>query len=201
MLKELTEILIRYGTLGLFVIGLLDSAGVPLPAAMDLLLLGVAIKTPHNAWLAAIVAIIGSLGGNIILFRAARLGGSRFVKKDVPLEEQHRFRRWFARYGLLTVFIPAVVPIVPLPLKVFVVSAGAMHTPTGRFLAAILAARILRYFGLAFLGIQLGENAEGFLRHNGWGIVGGLVVMAFLIMIVMRWYDRRSLPASNDGRL
>ena len=195
MLKHVTEILIRYGTLGLFVIGLLDSAGVPLPAAMDLLLLGVAIKTPENAWLAAAVAVVGSLGGNIILFRAARLGGSRFVKKDLPEEEQHRFRRWFARYGLLTVFIPAIVPFVPLPLKVFVVSAGAMHTPTSRFLIVILAARLLRYFGLAFLGIQLGENAEGFLRHNGWGMVAGLAVMALLVMVAIRWYDRRRADA------
>src|SRR5205807_1136163 len=112
MLKHVTEILIRYGTLGLFVIGLLDSAGVPLPAAMDLLLLGVAI-----------------------------------------------------------------------------------NTPTSRFLIVILAARLLRYFGLAFLGIQLGENAEGFLRHNGWGMVAGLAVMALLVMVAIRWYDRRRADA------
>jgi membrane protein DedA with SNARE-associated domain len=169
--------------------------GVPLPAAMDALLLGVAIETPHRAYFAAVMAIVGSLGGNIILFRAARLGGRRFVKKETPEAEQHRFRRWFNRYGLMTVFVPAVVPFVPLPLKVFVVSAGAMHTPFGRFLAVILAARVIRYFGEAYLGIQLGKDATGFLRENAWSIVGVMLVVAFVFVALVKWYGRRRAEA------
>src|SRR5215813_10361487 len=147
MFKHILDTLIEYGPLGLFVIGVLDSMGIPLPAAMDALLLGVAIKTPDRAYLAAAVAVIGSVIGNIVLFRAAKMGGSRFVNKETPEAEQHRFRRWFQRYGLLTVFVPAIVPFVPLPLKVFVIWAGAIHTSMGRFLAVILTARIVRYFG------------------------------------------------------
>jgi len=196
MLKHLLDTLIEYGPLGLFVIGVLDSMGIPLPAAMDALLLGVAIKTPERAYFAAAVAVIGSLGGNLLLFRAARLGGRRFVKKETPEAEQHRFRRWFTRYGLLTVFIPAIVPFVPLPLKVFVVSAGAMHTPMSRFLAVILAARVLRYFAEAYLGVLLGENAQGFLRQNAWSIVGAVALMAILFVGAMKWYERSRSPVA-----
>src|SRR5215471_10330155 len=135
LLKLLFDTLIAYGPVGVFLIGVLDSMGIPLPAAMDALLLGVAIKTPERAYYAAAVAVVGSIIGNILLFRTGRIGGQRFVRKETPEADQHRFRRWFRRYGLFTVFIPAIVPFVPLPLKVFVLSAGAMHTPVRRFLS------------------------------------------------------------------
>jgi membrane protein YqaA with SNARE-associated domain len=191
VLKHFADLLVTYGPLGLFILGALDSVGVPLPAAMDLLLIEVALRTPERAWIAAGVAVVGSLIGNIILFRAARLGGSRFVKRETPPAEQHKFRRWFAEFGLLTVFIPAIVPFVPLPLKVFVVSAGAMHTPFGRFLAVIITARVLRYFGEAYLGVRFGQDARGFLQHNSWNIAAAVLAAAIILVIALRWRERR----------
>jgi membrane protein DedA with SNARE-associated domain len=191
----LFDTLIAYGPVGVFLIGVLDSMGIPLPAAMDALLLGVAIETPHRAYFAAAMAVIGSLGGNILLFRAARMGGRRFVKAETPEAEQHRFRRWFNRYGLMTVFVPAIVPFVPLPLKVFVVSAGAMHTRFSKFFAVVLAARVIRYFGEAYLGVRLGQDASGFLHQNMWNIAGLILVMSLGFVMAIRWYDRRRAEA------
>lgn len=188
--KHLSDLLVTYGPLGLFIIGALDSMGVPLPAAMDLLLIQVALKTPERAYFAAAVAVIGSIGGNILLFRAARLGSARFIKAETPLEAQHKFRRWFGQYGLLTVFVPAVVPFVPLPLKVFVVSAGAMRTATSRFLTVILAARMLRYFGEAYVGVRLGKDAPEFLRHNSWNIAAMALAAAVLLVLALKWRER-----------
>ena len=94
------------------------------------------------------------------------------------------------RYGLLTVFVPAVVPFIPLPLKVFVISAGAMRTSTSRFLAVVLLARLLRYFGEAYLGIRLGEGALGFLTNNAWKIAGVALAAALILLGLVKWYDR-----------
>ncbi len=129
MLHKIAEALIAYGPPGVFLLALLDSLGVPLPAAIDALLLLVAWKTPDRAYLTAGLAIVGSLIGNIGLFWAARGGGKRWVKSIPEPEKPQRFRRWFRRYGLVTVFIPAMFPVIPLPLKVFVISAGVLHTP------------------------------------------------------------------------
>jgi membrane protein DedA with SNARE-associated domain len=87
---------------------------------------------------------------------------------------------------LLTVFVPAVVPLLPLPLKIFVISAGALQTPFNRFVAAITTARVIRYFGLAYLSIQLGADAEGFLRRNAWTMIGVAIAVALLLYFVMR---------------
>jgi membrane protein YqaA with SNARE-associated domain len=195
LLKSIGDALIAFGPVGLFVIGLLDSLGVPLVGGVDALVIYLAVKTPHMAYIAATTATLGSILGNLLLFRTARYGVRRFASEEVPDGKRQKFRIWFQRYGLLTVFIPAVTPFVPLPLKVFVISAGAMHTPVSRFLAVVLLARVIRYFGEAYLGIRLGEDAHGFLLHNGWNIAGVAVAMALVLVGLIRWRDRRRAEA------
>jgi membrane protein YqaA with SNARE-associated domain len=195
LLKSIGDALIAFGPVGLFVIGLLDSLGVPLVGGVDFLVIVLAVKTPHMAYIAATTATAGSILGNLLLFRAARYGVRRFAGDEAPDGKRQKFRLWFQRYGLLTVFIPAVTPFVPLPLKVFVISAGAMHTSVSRFLAVVLLARVIRYFGEAYLGIRLGEDAHGFLLHNGWNIAGIAVAMVLVLVGLIRWRDRRRAEA------
>jgi membrane protein DedA with SNARE-associated domain len=197
LLKSFADALIAFGPPGVFLIGFVDSLGIPLPAALDALLITVAIRTPQYAWIAAILAVIGSMGGNYLLFRAARYGSGWLIreKPDTPPGRREKFRQWFARYGLLTVFVPAVVPFVPLPLKVFVVSAGAVRTPASRFLSVILAARVIRYFGQAWLAIRLGEDAHGFLTHNAWSMAAVVLTMSLALVGAIRWYGRRRAEA------
>src|SRR5580704_11989037 len=132
LFAHVAKYLIAYGPLGVFVLSALDSMGIPLPAVLDGLIIGVAadsVKTPYIAWLTALLAVIGSAGGNILLFIGARHGRSLFRRKAAPEAIPGRFQRWFNRYGLVTVFIPAVTPVPPLPLKFFVISAGVFRTP------------------------------------------------------------------------
>jgi membrane protein YqaA with SNARE-associated domain len=151
----------------------------------------VAVETPERAYFAALMAVVGSAGGNITLFLLARSGGRRFIKIEPPPGKMRRFRRWVERYGLLTVFIPAVTPLVPLPLKVFVISAGAMRTSPGRFLLVILLARVIRYFGEAYLGVRLGLDAGGFLKQNAWNIVGIALGLVLVVAVIMKWIESR----------
>ncbi len=196
LLHKIVAALPAYGPWGVFLLSLFDSMGLPVPAAMDLLLIGVAAASaasPWHAWLAAAMAILGSLTGNILLFQAARHGRRLFNRGDVPAGKRRRFQSWFHKYGLVTVFVPAVVPLAPLPLKVFVISAGALHTPFGRFLGVVLLARVIRYLGLAWLGLQLGEDASGFLIRNGWILAGIALALAFAIVFLARFAGRRPL--------
>lgn len=196
MLHHLADALKAYGPWSVFALALLDSAGIPVPAAMDLLILGIGWKSPNHAYLAALLATVGSLLGNIGLFWAARGGGRRWVKAIPEPGKPQRFRAWFRRYGLVTVFIPAMFPIVPLPLKVFVISAGVLHTRFGKFVGVILVARLIRYFGLAYIGIQLGENANYFLEHNAFTITGAAIGLALGLLLLIKLNDRRARNAT-----
>jgi len=198
ILTKISAALLAYGIPGVFLLSVLDSLGIPLPAAVDLILLDVGVHSthaPHKAYLMALMAVIGSLTGNIALFQAARRGRRLFGKSEPSPGERRRFQEWFQRYGLLTVFVPAVVPFVPLPLKVFVISAGALHISFRRFLAVITAARVIRYFGMVWLALQLGSDAHEFLVHNAWRLVGGALACALVMYLVMNWSERRRQSA------
>lgn len=187
---KITAALVAYGPWGVLLVGFLDSLGVPLPAAMDALLIFLAAKAPERALFAAAMAVIGSLGGNLALFLGIQ-HGSRLLIKTVPEPgKPQRFRDWFRRYGLVTVFIPAAIPVLPLPLKVFVVSAAYLRTPLRRFLWVIFLARIIRYLGDAYLGIRLGAGAQPFLARNAWTLAGIAVVAAAALFLLIHWNTR-----------
>ncbi|MCE5310716.1 MAG: VTT domain-containing protein [Acidobacteriales bacterium] len=192
MLRQIADGLLAFGPLGVLLICFLDSAGVPLPTVLDAWLVIIATQRPQSAYFSAAMGVFGSMAGNYALFRAARYGGTRFFKTETTSNKSEKFRLWFSRYGLITVFVPAVVPFIPLPLKVFVISAGAMRTPTARFLSVIFVARVIRYFGETYVGIRLGQDAVGFLTRNAWNIAGVVLVIVLIFVAMVKWYDRRA---------
>jgi membrane protein YqaA with SNARE-associated domain len=191
MLAKLTAALVAFGPAGILVLAFIDSAGIPVASGMDALVILVAAKAPSRALLAASMGVLGSLIGNVALFMAARTGARRFIK-DVPQPgDKRRFRDWFNRYGLLTVFIPCMLPI-PLPLKVFVISAASFGTPLRTFILVITLGRSIRYFGEAYLGVVLGEGSWPFLRAHTWHLLAGAVALfAALYMLLMLTERRR----------
>jgi membrane protein YqaA with SNARE-associated domain len=176
MLAKLTAALVAFGPLGILVLAFIDSAGIPVASGMDALVILVAAKAPSRALLAASMGVVGSLIGNVALFLGARAGARRFVKAAPQPGDKQRFREWFQRYGLLTIFIPCMLPI-PLPLKVFVISAAAIGTPLRIFVLVILLGRSIRYGGEAYLGVVLGERSGSYLRAHTWHIAGGAVAL------------------------
>ncbi len=188
MLRNLTDILIAWGPVGILILSILDSSGVPVAGVFDAVLILIAVKSPSVAWLCAGLAVIGSTTGNAMLFWAAHKGGRRFMEKAAPEGRSARFREWFRRYGMVTVFIPALLPI-PMPLKVFVISAGVMGTALTEFLGVVVLARFLRYFGEAWLGIRLGAESTGFLKSHIGYFLGGAALLAAALYGFIRWRD------------
>jgi membrane protein YqaA with SNARE-associated domain len=178
----------------------LDSAGIPIAGALDALLILLAVENPALAYLSAGLAVIGSTLGNLLLFYIARRGARRFLEQSSKPGRAQRFRNWFQRYGLATIFVPAMVPI-PMPLKLFVFSAGALGTAVAPFLTVTLLARIVRYFGEAWLAVTLGHQSAGYLKAHVWHLTGfSLVLLAALYVIIWASGRRRHVePASPDG--
>ncbi len=193
-LQALSATLASWGPWGILLLGFIDSAGIPVAVAMDVLIVLLAVNAPERAWLGAGMGVVGSAAGNLLLFMAARKGGERFMERAPSGGRTQRLRGWFERYGVTTVFIPALVPI-PLPLKIFVISAGVLGTPLRLFLAVILAARVLRYFGLAWLGVLLGREAEGFLRAHLWSLAGIAALLFVAMYALLRVAERRRRTA------
>jgi membrane protein YqaA with SNARE-associated domain len=193
LLAHLTEILVAWGPLGVLLLSILDSSGVPVAGAFDALLILIAIERPSTAWWCAGIAVIGSSIGNVILFMVSRRGGRGIQAKPPEEGRAKRFRTWFLRYGMLTIFIPAMIPI-PMPMKLFVITAGVLGTPLGEFLGVIVTARTIRYFGEVWLGVKLGRESTGFLREHAWQFIGSAIALFAFLYGLMVWRHRTAPP-------
>ncbi len=178
-----------FGPFGLLLLSFVDSLGLPIATGMDALLILIAVKAPHEAYLTAFLAVLGSLGGNALLFSLARRGGRRYLQRAGAPERVQRFRAWFERYGLVTVFVPAMIPI-PMPLKLFVVSAGALQTGIRPFLAVVALARVFRFFGEAWLGVTLGQESGAYLKSHSWYFVGAAILLFAALYGLIRLNDQ-----------
>jgi membrane protein DedA with SNARE-associated domain len=191
-MKKFLSTLIGWGPPGLFVAAILDGAGLPIPGGVDVLVMLLASQAPEDAIRLGLVAVLGSVIGNFFLFALARRGGHAFLEKRHSSKRSMRFRRWFDRYGLLTVFVSALVPLPVMPMKIFVLSSGALGSPPLRFLLTFIGARIPRYLGLALLGRAMGSNAMEYLRHHVWHLVGFATALFVVLALIVRYADRKA---------
>lgn len=185
-MKDFADTLHDWGPLGALLLAALDSAGIPLPGGVVALIVAVAATNPGDAWLTAALAVAGSLGGSMFLFYLGRKGGQIYLDRHAVSRRARRFRAWFQEYGLVTVFVPALIPF-PMPLKMFVLSAGATGVRPRLFFLVMLAGRVPNYFAMAWLGIQLGDDAMGWLKAHTWQLSAvGLGLMALLLFLLSR---------------
>jgi membrane protein DedA with SNARE-associated domain len=189
-LRSLADTWSAWGPPGVFLIALVDSAGVPIPEGTDALLLLVAAANPSVAYLSADLATLGSAIGQMFLYYVGRKGGEAYLERHTETGRGRRFRLWFNRYGLLTVFVPTLVPA-PLPLKIFVLCSGALRVSPFHFLLVTLAGRIPRYFGEAWLGRQLGEHSLVWLHQHAWEMLGAAAGLFLFLWLLIRFQDRR----------
>jgi membrane protein YqaA with SNARE-associated domain len=190
--NKIIPTLVSWGPGGVFLLAIADSTGVPMVGGVDALIVLVAIMNQSQAYLAAASAILGSLVGSLILFLIARKGGEEYHRRHTSSARGSKLRAWFHEYGLLTVFVPAIVPIIPLPLKIFIISAGALEESPVTFSLVLLAARIPRYLFLAWLGLRLGNDTIPFLRQHIWELIllaSALFVALYLLVRIV--HDRR----------
>lgn len=199
-MKNFLQAIYGLGPLGVLIISVLDSAGIPVVSGVDALIVWVAIRNPSNANAAASMAILGSLAGSLVLFFLARKGGEAYLERYTKTPRGARLKQWFLEYGLLTVFIPALIPI-PMPMKLFVIASGALGVHPAVFTMVLAAARIPRYFGLAYMGTRLGDQTIPYLKHHVWQLVGISAGLFIVLYFLIKFLDprRKMVKAVSDS--
>ncbi len=198
-LQHFAEALGAYGPWGIFILFFVDSAGVPIPAFIDFLLIGIAAGSVHNpahAWFTGTMAFLGSVAGNTALFWATRRGSRLFRRSQPSASERHWARVWFDRSAGAALFIPAATPVVPFPLKAVVVLSAVFGTPFSKFLLVIAAGRAVRFFGEVYLGLVLGNDARTFLSRHAWSIAIVSLVICVAAYALARWKARDTRAAA-----
>jgi membrane protein YqaA with SNARE-associated domain len=186
----MSSALIAFGAPGLLIVAVLDSAGIPIVGGVDLLLITLASQSTEHAYLAATLAVLGSMLGSSFLYFLARKGGDAFLHKQIASGAGKRLHYWFQQYGLITVFVPAVSPI-PLPMKIPVFCAGALQVRYEYFALVVLLARGIRYFGLAYLAVHYGDQTLMYVKSHGWQLGAAALMLALVAMLALRLLQKR----------
>jgi membrane protein YqaA with SNARE-associated domain len=184
---------VSWGPGGVLVLAALDSGGVPIVGGVDALVVAVAALDHSQAYWAAAAAILGSLLGSLFLFFIARKGGEAYLHHHTLSRRGAHLRAWFLEYGLLTVFVPAFVPVIPLPVKIFILSAGALGVRPATFAMVLIAARVPRYVFLAWLGTRLGTDTWPYLRQHVWEFIVVAAVLFVMLYVGIRWLHHRRI--------
>jgi membrane protein DedA with SNARE-associated domain len=77
-----------------------------------------------------------------------------------------------------------------MPMKLFVITAGALGTPLAEFLGVVILARIIRYFGEVWLGVVLGHESSRFLKTHVWQFTASAVGLFAVLYGLMVWRHR-----------
>ncbi len=191
----MTHLVQTYGLALLFVLVLLESAGIPLPGETALIAAGIASasgKVAHIWWVivvAAAAAIIGDNGG----YWAARLGALRLVERSATLK---RFadrvlppsERFFERHGGKTVFIGRFVAVLRFTAAWL---AGISKMPWWRFLAWNAAGGICWATGIGLLAYYGGHAAGNAIDRYGYVAAAVIAVLAVAAFFGLRFWKRR----------
>ncbi len=191
-MKHFWATLVSLGPWGVLIVSTVESLGIPNPGGTDWLLVGMAIARPHDAALCAAMAVLGSLIGTAAFFDVMQRGGEKVLARYTSSERGAKFRAWFQRYGLVTVFVPALVPLPFLPFKAFAACAGALGVNRWRFMGVLFVGRAVRYSALAYLGVKLGsvENSKAFVKAHTWQMAMVAVGIFLFFYLLMRVLDR-----------
>jgi membrane protein YqaA with SNARE-associated domain len=186
------------GAPGLFLISFLDSSVLTFPVINDLLLIELSIQHPARMPLYALMALLGSVLGCVLLYFIARKGGEAyFHRKAGPRGEA--IRHWVERNGFGGMLVAAMLPP-PTPFKIVVFAAGVFEVPLLSFASAIGIARLIRYFGVGYLAVKYGNNALPFLAQHKVDVIIVLALFAGVSYGLSRWILRER-PAASNGQI
>jgi membrane protein DedA with SNARE-associated domain len=202
----------QYGYLAVFLLMLAESACIPVPSEVIMLLGGAlaagAVPGVHPSLIGVIVAgVAGNVAGSYVAWAVGRYAGLAAVRRwgrriGVREREIDRATAWFERHGPAAVLIGRLVPVV----RTFIsLPAGFAAMPANQFGLFTTLGCIPWTAALGIAGYALGANwqsvANGF--HGPTYAIAGLVVAAVAAAVILHVRRARRLGAGRpapDGR-
>ena len=210
MTELITKTILDYGYLAVFVLMVLESACIPIPSEVTMLLGGalanatfvasVAGDEQHhlNFVLVGLAGAVGNLVGSWIAWGVGYAGGRPLIERwgryvFLRPHELDRAEWWFERHGPAAVFVSRLLPVV----RTFIsLPAGIAEMPLLRFSVYTFIGCLPWTFALAAVGYALGSQwtrVEHVLKPVSYAIAAVVVVWAVV------WFLRRAAEARRTG--
>lgn len=182
----------KSGYLGVIALMAIESACIPLPSEIIMPFAGyLAYTGQFNLFWAATAGTIGCNVGSVIAYEIGFYGGRPLIEKygSYLLMSRHDVEmadRFFQRFGSAAVFIGRLLPVI----RTFIaLPAGVARMPRLRFHVYTFVGSWPWCFGLAWIGMKLGERWHTDPRLSHWLHRLDAVVL-LLLVVAIAWFVR-----------
>ena len=195
MLAELVQAVRAWadgaGGLGVLAVAVLDSSILALPNVTDGLIMYLTLQQPAWWWYHALMGTAGVVIGSWPLYVVARRGGEAFLGRRLSGPRASDAVAFYRRSAFLAIALPAFTPP-PMPLKIFVLLAGATGYPPWRVLSALAIGRGGRHaIEAGFAAAYRDEALAAFERYGATLALGVLAAVTIACVGVYAWHRRR----------
>jgi membrane protein DedA with SNARE-associated domain len=182
---------VDYGYLAIFLLMLAESACIPFPSEVTMLVGGWYAATGElNFFWVGACGVLGNLVGSWAAYWVGRTTGRGLLDRygKYILIRSHDIDRaevWWEKYGEAATFFSRLLPVI----RTFIsLPAGIARMPIGKFSVYTFLGVIPWTFALAWLGVVVEDNWEAVLDYFD---VPTLIILALLVIGAGVWYLRR----------
>ena len=173
----------------------IESACIPLPSELIMPFAGYLVFDGKMSlfWVATAGAIGCNLG-SLVAYEVGRYGGRPLVERFgsyilMGRRELDWADGFFTRWGQAAVFVGRLLPVI----RTFIaLPAGIARMPRAKFHIFTFLGSWPWCFGLAFVGMKLGENwrSLGQYFHKFDAIIGAALVIGVVYFVYSHWQNR-----------
>ena len=180
-----------YGYAAIFVLMTLESACIPVPSEVTMLVGGWYAATGQlDFFLVGAMGVLGNLAGSLLAYGVGRTLGREVLDRYgryvlIKSHDLDRAEAWWERYGEATTFFSRMLPV----LRTFIsLPAGIAEMRLGKFTVFTLLGCIPWVYALTWLGTVVRNNWRNVLHYFDWPtfLIGGILLVAVLAWIVRR---------------
>jgi membrane protein DedA with SNARE-associated domain len=185
----ITNLIASFGYPGIIFLMTLESACMPVPSEIVMPFAGFAVQQGRLEFFAAgLAGAVGCLIGSVLSYVVGYYGGRPLLEKFgryilISRHEIDLAHSWFERYGVATVFIARLLPIV----RTFVsLPAGIARMDFKKFALYSFIGSLPWCYALAYAGVVLGENWD--LLEKNWIYFDILTIIGVIMFFVYVGY-------------
>jgi membrane protein DedA with SNARE-associated domain len=180
-----------YGYLAIFLLMLAESACIPVPSEVTMLVGGwyVATGDLDFFWVGA-MGVAGNLAGSWIAYLVGRRTGRDFLSRYgryllIRSHDIDRAEAWWERHGEAATFFSRLLPVV----RTFIsLPAGIAHMRPAKFTLYTFLGVIPWTFALTYVGVVVQDNWR---KAYAYFDLPTIAIVALLVIAGALWYYRR----------
>jgi len=175
-------LVLRFGGVGLLVLGILDSSYLFAPWGNDLLLVAMTAHHRSFAYMMyyAAMSTVGSVLGCLLIDLTLRPLGHKGLERHLSPKRLKRVKSKIEKNGGQALAIASLAPP-PFPFTPFVMAAAALQYSRRKMLLVIAATRLVRFVIVGLLALRFGE---GILRWADNPVVQGFLIALIVVCVV-----------------